>query len=56
MKKEPAAIGAAFAAAIDVVVLLVLKHELSTEEKTAIITVTTLLAGLFVRSQVTPTG
>jgi hypothetical protein len=55
MKTEPAAIGAAVAAIINVVVLLVLKKELSIEEQTAIVTVVTLVAGLFIRSQVTPT-
>lgn len=55
MKAEPAAIGAAVAAIVNVVVLLVLKKELSIEEQTAIVTVVTLVAGLFIRSQVTPT-
>jgi hypothetical protein len=54
MRAEPAAIGAAVAAIINVVVLLVLKQELNLEEQAAIVTVVTLIAGLFIRSQVTP--
>lgn len=53
-KTEPAAIGAIVAAALNVVVLLVLKKELSLEEQAAIVTAVTLVAGLFVRSKVTP--
>ena len=54
MKTEPAAIGAALAAIINVVVLLVLKKELSLEEQSAIVAVVTIIAGLFVRANVTP--
>lgn len=54
MRSEPAVIGAALAAVVNLLVLLVFKHELSADEKAAIITVVTLLAGVFVRSQVTP--
>jgi hypothetical protein len=54
MKAEPAVIGAAVAAIINLIVLLVFKHELGTEEKAAIVTVVTLVAGVFIRSQVTP--
>jgi hypothetical protein len=55
MKTEPAVIGAAVAAIINLVVLLVLKQELSIEEQSAIVAVVTIVAGFFVRSQVTPT-
>lgn len=54
MKAEPAVIGAVVAAVINAVVLIVFKQELDTEEKAAIVTVVTLIAGLFVRSQVSP--
>lgn len=54
MKTEPAVIGAAVAAIVNLVVLLVLKHELSLEERGAIVTVVTVIAGVYVRSQVTP--
>lgn len=54
MRAEPAAIGAAVAAAINLIVLLVLKHELSLEEQAAIVSIVTLIAGLFIRSRVTP--
>ena len=56
MKSEPAAVGASVAAAINAVVLLVLRHELSADVRGAIVVVVTLLAGLYVRSQVTPAG
>lgn len=56
MRAEPAIIGAAVAAVVNLIVLLVFKQELGTEEKAAVVTVVTLAAGLFVRSQVTPTG
>lgn len=55
MKTEPAAIGAVSAAVVNLVVLLVLKKELSLEEQAAIVSVVTVIAGLFIRSQVTPT-
>lgn len=54
MRAEPAAIGAAVAAIVNIIVLLVLKKELSLEEQAAIVGVVTLVAGLFVRSQVSP--
>lgn len=54
MKAEPAVIGAAVAALINAIVLIVLKQELSVDERTAIVTVVTIIAGLFVRSKVTP--
>jgi ABC-type cobalamin transport system permease subunit len=54
VKAEPAVIGVATAAAVNLVVLLLLKHELSADEKAAVVTLVTLIAGLFVRSQVTP--
>lgn len=54
MKAEPAVIGAVVAAAINAVVLVLLKHDLSPDEKAAIVTVVTLLAGVFIRSKVTP--
>ena len=54
MKAEPAAIGAVVAAVLNAVVLLVLKKELSIEEQTAIVTVVTVIAGLFIRQNVTP--
>lgn len=54
MKTEPAVVGAAVAAIVNLVVLLLLKHELSIEERGAIVTVVTVIAGLFIRSQVTP--
>lgn len=47
-------IGAAIAAVISVIVLLVFGRELEKEEEAAIVAVVTLLAGLFVRSKVTP--
>lgn len=55
MKTEPAVIGAAVATILNLVVLLVLKKELSVEEQAAIVAVVTLIAGFFVRSQVVPT-
>lgn len=54
MKTEPAAIGGIAAAAINAVVLLVLKHDLDPEVRTAIVTVVTVLAGLAIRTQVSP--
>lgn len=56
MKAEPAMIGAALAAVLSVIVLLVFGRELSKEEEAAIVAVVTLIMGLFVRSKVTPTG
>jgi hypothetical protein len=52
--REPAVIGTAIAAVISAIVLLVFGTELSREVEAAIVTVVTLLAGLFVRQQVTP--
>lgn len=54
--REPAVIGTAVATVINLVVLLVFKHDLSVEEKAAIVSVVTLLAGVFIRQSVTPTG
>jgi hypothetical protein len=54
--KEPAVIGTALAAVINLIVLLVFDHELSEEQTVAIVSVVTIAAGLFVRSKVTPTG
>lgn len=54
MKGEPAVIGAALAALINAVVLLLLKHELEPDVKAAIVVVVTALAGVFVRSRVQP--
>jgi hypothetical protein len=54
MHAEPAVIGAAVAAIINLAVLLWLGEELTAEQQGAIITVVTVIAGLFVRSQVTP--
>lgn len=54
MTNEPAAIGAAAAAAINAVVLFALGGSLSVEEQGAIVTVVTLVAGLFIRSKVSP--
>lgn len=54
MKAEPAVIGTAVAAVISVVVLLVFGRELEKEEEAAIVGVVTLIAGLFIRSQVSP--
>jgi hypothetical protein len=51
---EPAVIGAAVAALINALVLLLLKQELSIEERTAIVTVVTALWALWTRSRVTP--
>jgi hypothetical protein len=54
MKTEPAVVGAAIAAVLNAIVLLVFKTELGTEEKAAILTVVNLAAGLFIRANVTP--
>lgn len=54
MKSEPAAIGAAAAAAVNAVVLFALDRSLSLDEQGAIVTVVTLIAGLFIRSKVSP--
>ena len=56
MKNEPAAIGAAVAAAINAVVLFALDQSLTLDEQGAIVTVVTVVAGLFIRSKVTPVG
>jgi hypothetical protein len=56
MKAEPAAIGGIVAAAINLIVLLLLNHELSNDVQTAIVGVVTLVAGLFIRSRVSPVG
>jgi hypothetical protein len=54
MRKEPAVIGAALAAVVNVIVLLVFKRELEAEEKAAVVTVVTLLWGVWTRSKVRP--
>jgi hypothetical protein len=51
---EPAAIGGVVAAILNLIVLLVLDQELSIEEQAAIVGAVTLVAGLFIRSRVTP--
>lgn len=51
---EPAAIGTAIAAAVNMIVLLLLNHDLSNDVQSAIVAVVTLLAGVWVRSRVTP--
>jgi hypothetical protein len=53
-KSEPAMWGTALAAVISVVTLLVFGRELEKEEEAAIIGVVTLIAGFYVRSQVSP--
>jgi hypothetical protein len=52
--KEPAVIGTAVAAVISVVTLIVFGQELTKEQEAAVVGVVTILAGLFVRSQVSP--
>lgn len=52
MNTEPAAIGAALAAVLQVLALLI--FDLSQEAQAAIVVAVTLVVGLFVRSQVTP--
>lgn len=52
--KEPAAVAAALAAIVNVVVLIVLKRDLTIEEQAGIVTVVTALAGLWTRSRVSP--
>lgn len=52
--KEPAVIGAAVAAVINVLVLLVFKHELDPGVQAAIVAAVTAIAGVFIRQQVTP--
>lgn len=54
MKAEPAAVGAIIAAIINAIVLIVFKQELDIEERAAIVTAVTLVAGLFIRSKVAP--
>lgn len=56
MRAEPAVLGAALAAVINVLVLLVFNEGLSKDQETAIVTVVTLVAGFFIRSKVTPAG
>jgi hypothetical protein len=52
--KEPAVIGTAVAAVISAVTLIVFGQELDKTQEAAIVGVVTILAGLFVRSQVSP--
>lgn len=54
MKKEPAAIGAGVAAALNAIVMFALGESLSVEEQGAIVTAVTVIAGLFIRSKVSP--
>lgn len=54
MRAEPAVVGAAVAAVINLFVLLVFNEHLDKDQETAIVTVVTLVAGLFIRSKVTP--
>jgi hypothetical protein len=54
MKAEPAVIGAAVAAAINAVVLLLLKHDLDPDARNASVSLVTLIAGVFIRTRVTP--
>lgn len=54
--REPAAIGAAVAAVVSLIVLLVFGHELSKQEEAAIVTVVIAVAGLWTRSKVQPVG
>lgn len=54
MRGEPAVIGAALAAAINAVVLLLLNHELDRDVQEAIVIVVTALAGVFIRQRVRP--
>lgn len=56
MRAEPAMIGAAIAAVLSVITLLVFGHELTKEEEAAIVAVVTLIMGLFVRAKVSPVG
>ena len=56
VKAEPAVLAAAFAAVLNVLVLLVFGRELEKEEEAAIVTVITIVAGFFIRSKVTPVG
>lgn len=53
MTKEPAAIAAGFAAGVDAIVLFA-DLNLSADQQSAIVVVLTLIAGLFIRSKVTP--
>lgn len=56
LRAEPAVVGAAIAALLNAIVLIVFKQELDAEVRAAIVTVVTVLAGLYIRSKVTPTG
>ncbi len=53
---EPAVIGAAVAAIISALVLIVFGRKLEAEEEAAIVSVVVLIAGLFVRGRVSPVG
>ncbi len=52
--REPAVIGTLVAAIISAIVLIVFGRKLGTEEEAAIVSVVVLIAGLFVRQNVTP--
>jgi hypothetical protein len=54
MKTEPAVLAAAVAAIINALVLLVFNEELDQTVQGAIVVVVTAIAGLVIRSQVTP--
>ena len=54
MKAEPAVIAGVVAAVINVVALLVFGEELTIEQEAAIVGVVTTIAGVYIRSQVTP--
>lgn len=53
MKREPAAIGAISAAILNAVVLIA-DLGLTNDEQGVIVTAVTIIAGLFIRSKVTP--
>lgn len=56
MRAEPAAVGAVIAAILNVIALILLDKELSDDEQAAIVAAVTLVAGVFVRSKVSPVG
>lgn len=53
-KAEPAVIGAAIAALLNGLAIFALGDELTEDQQGAIVVTVTVLAGLFVRSKVTP--
>ena len=52
--KEPAVLGAAFAALVNALAIFVFGEDLSEEQTGAIVVTITVLAGFFIRSKVTP--